>query len=229
MPGQPGPPGHPGPPVSAGGGGRAMWTPAPQSGGHPETSTMLVALSHCPALILQGEQGPDGPIGKEVRVGPGAGPWHLLAWPWCPQGACAGDIPATLLLCVSPGPPRKTWHGGTSRPEGEGRARPCRCGCHGMMESQNMEGTHKDPGAPQPRVGLGMPGLSPASPHLCRVKLDLPARGATPGRRAEPACPGGRGRAAPWASWGRGGLRERGAPPARRDLRAALGCRAPQG
>ena len=214
MPGQPGPPGHPGPPVSAAGHEGWQQTPAPWCSGDLEDGTVPVTISRCPALISQGEQGPDGPVGKEVRaralrlscpVG------HPLAWPRCPQGACVGDIPVTLLPCVSPGPPRKTRHHGTGRPEGEGRAWPCHRG---------------HPSTPQPRSG---PGLSPAFPRLRRAKLDPPAREATPGRRAEPACQGGRGRAAPWASWGHGGPRERGVPLARQDLQAAPGCRDPRG
>lgn len=219
MPGQPGPPGHPGPPVSAAGHEGHM-SPVPWCSGDLEDSTAPATTSRCPALISQGEQGPDGPVGKEVRVralqlhcpvGPRARSWHPLAWPWCHQGAHVGDIPATPLLRVSPGTPRKTWHGGTGWPEGEGRAWPCRRG---------------RPGTLQPCGGLG---LSLASPCLCRAKLDPPARGATLGRRAEPACLGGRGKVAPWASWGHGGRRERGVPPAPLALRAALGCRAPPG
>jgi len=199
--------GTPRPPGTAGecSGARGVaQTPAPRGGGDLEDGTAPVAVSRRPALVSQGEQGPDGPIGKEVPVRALG-----VSCPAGPQGAILGGIPTTPLLCVSPGPPRKARHRRTSRPEGEGRARPC-----------------PRPGTPQPP---GVLGLSPASPPLCRAKLGPPARGATPGRRAEPACPGGRGRAAPWASWGHGGRRVRGVPPAHRDLRAALGCRAPQG
>lgn len=152
-----------------------------------------------------------GFCGNPARWDPSARSWHPLAWPWCPQG---GDIPVTLLFCVSPGPPRKTRHRGTGRPEGEEKARPCH---------------RRHPSTPQPRSEPGVPGLSHASPCLRRVKLDPPARGATPGRKAEPACPGGRGKAAPWASWGHGVPRVKGAPPAPQDLRATLGFQDPQG
>lgn len=157
------------------------------------------------------------PLVKRYKRGLG-GTWGWImassglttASPGCPLG----DIPATLLLCVSTGSPRKTRYRRTRWPEGEGRARLCH---------------RSHPSVFQLCSGLGMLEFSPDPPPLHRVKLDRPERGATPGRRAEPACRVGRGKVAPWASWGHGGPWERGAPLAHRDLQAALGCQDPRG
>lgn len=62
--------------------------------------------SYCRTFIPQGEQGPDGPAGKEVQEGQ-----CLLGYP--------RDSPAATLLSVSAGPPRKAWHCRTCWPEGE--------------------------------------------------------------------------------------------------------------
>lgn len=169
-------------------------TPRPtgeRSGGVPGTGrggdgrNRVEPISHLPASIPQGEPGPDGPSGKEVGVGP-----HV---PGDPR-----DSPATPLLSVPPGPPRKARHRGTRRPEGEGRAWLCRC---------------HHPGAPEPLRGAeGAPGEHPLSPSP-QGEAGSPGERGYPGEKGRAGTPGGPGKSGSMGPVGlRGPAGERGPP-----------------
>lgn len=58
-------------------------TPTPQCSGDLKDSTAMVTASPCPTLISQGEQGQDGPVGKEVQARAlwDLGLDHGIIWP----------------------------------------------------------------------------------------------------------------------------------------------------